>query len=126
MKFFSVFFLIFVSATGDAMVFKKLPRSVKVNKKTYAIRYTDEIEKGKLAGLCDHIAKKIDVLIEERTESESTVIHEILHAISYEYNFDLSENKVLQLETAIYSVFRANGWTINLRKQVRKSKNKSR
>lgn len=108
------------------MVFKKFPTSVKVNKKTYSIRYKQDIQNGKLAGLCDHLSKEIDVLLEERTESESTVIHEILHAMAYEYKFPLSEEKVLLLEAAIYDVFKQNGWTISIREQRKKKPKKSR
>ena len=86
-----------LATEGNAMVFKKLPTSVRVNKKTYSIKYREEIEDGRIAGLCDPGAKAIDVVLEERAESESTVIHEILHAIAFEYKFPLSEAKVLML-----------------------------
>lgn len=97
------------------MVFKKLPRSVKVKDKVYTISYTQTVEKGELAGRCFHDQKKMDIAMDQIPEEvESTVIHEILHAISYEYKFPLSESKVLKLEQALYEVFKQNGWRITL------------
>jgi Zn-dependent peptidase ImmA (M78 family) len=45
-------------------------------------------------------------------QAESTLIHEILHALAHHNQFPLHEDKVLVLEKALYSFFKSNGWKI--------------
>lgn len=95
------------------IVFKRLPKKLKVRNKVYKVRFVEELDDGKLAGLCDFEDQEIHVATDfGYNESESTLLHELLHAISHEYGFDLSENKVLSLEEAIYKTFLKNGWKI--------------
>lgn len=105
------------------MVFKRIPKTLKVKNRTYKVRLFEEIDNGKLAGLVDFDDKEIHVATDfGYGESESTLIHEMLHAISYEYGFDLSEPKVLALEEAIYKTFLKNGWEITIKTAKKKTK----
>ena len=96
------------------MVFSKLPRRARVRKTIYPINYKKKIKlkDEELYGVCFHYRPRIDISIETKSEMESTLIHELIHAISCRYDLGLSEKKVLSLEAAIYSLFIDNGWTI--------------
>ena len=45
---------------------------------------------------------------------ESSLIHELLHAISEHYKIPLSEKRVRELEKALYDLFKRNGWKISV------------
>lgn len=42
------------------------------------------------------------------TETASTIIHEIIHAIDFEYEIGLTERQVLKLEKGIFTFLRLN------------------
>lgn len=105
-----------ISTGGQAMVFRNMPKKVKVGRKTYTIEYKEVLEEGKLLGVCMFDEKKIQISLEKgKKEAESTVLHEMLHAMANEYRFDLSEKKVLQIEKALFETLEKNGWTIKKR-----------
>lgn len=107
-------FLLFLALEANAMVFKKLPSAVEIGKQTYPIVYQKQIDRGKLAGVCYYGGhSKIKVSMDqEKEEIESTVFHEILHAIAHEYGVPLTEKEVLKLEQGIYETFEKNKWQI--------------
>lgn len=96
------------------MLFKRLPRKVRIKRKTFSVSYVPTIEEGKTAGTVDFGTKEIHVATErvDRTEVDSTILHEVLHAIANEYKFHLSEKMVLKLEKGLVSTFLKNGWRI--------------
>lgn len=107
------------------MVFQKIPKRLKIGSASYKVRLIDDLVHGKtkLDGLCEFSPKQISVESElHYEECESTLIHEMLHAISHEYDFNLSENTVLALERAIYETFRTNNWRIVVEKRKRTNK----
>lgn len=83
----------------------------------YQIDYLAEVDNGKLAGVCfTGKDKLIEVSLDSGLEeAQSTLFHEILHAIAAEYKFDLSENKVLELEKALYETFKKNHWKVQVK-----------
>ena len=109
--FLTLVLIVFPRAEVNAMIFKKLPRSVLVSKQTYRIDYLSEMPDE--LGCTYYDDPRIEVSLENGApETESTVIHEILHAMAHEYKFKLPESMVLKLEEAIYDTFRKNKWKI--------------
>lgn len=94
-------------------IFKKLPKKIKVGRHSYSVKYMEEIEEGKLLGVCYLDDKRIEVAMEKgQREAESTILHEMLHAISEEYDLNLSEKRVIQLEKGLFETLERNGWKI--------------
>lgn len=112
----------------EKTVWSRLPHHVKIGNTDYPIRYVLH-PNGKMNLLGVTVFTKdrtnhdprwhyIEVAIPEITynEVESTVIHEILHAISREYHFKLPEKQVLELEQGLFATFKQNGWQIQVPK----------
>lgn len=96
------------------MVFSKLPKKAKIKKTTYPISYKKSLKD--CHGISFHYRPRIDISADNSKEDiESTVIHEIIHAIDCRYDLGLSEKKVLLLEAAIYGLFKDNGWKISIK-----------
>lgn len=98
------------------MVFKQLPRKVRVKRKSYKVKYPTELvceSRGELHGAVTFRDKLIEIAKDEDLEEmESTIIHELLHALSHEYRLGLKEDKVIKIEKALYQLFKDNGWKI--------------
>lgn len=118
-----------VASTEPAHVFSKLPSAVVIGRHTYTVHLIkdlrDEKTQRKLDGACHYLTGKDDKpdpksanhLIEidaklSEADKESTLFHEILHAVAHENGFPLSEMRVLNLESGLYEVFKLNGWKI--------------
>lgn len=89
----------------------RLPKAVVIRKKLYEIQYPLEIKNYKgdqLSGECSFRPRLIKVALDTREEMESTLIHEILHAIAFEYKIQLPESRVLALEKGLYELLLAN------------------
>jgi hypothetical protein len=114
MRLLTVALLFFFTTGAHAMVFKKLPKTIEVGDSTYAVYYVKRLDRGRLLGACYSESKRMQISMEMgRSEAESTVIHELLHAIADEYKIKkLNEKMVQQLEEAIFDVFDQNGWVI--------------
>ena len=81
---------------------------IKINKNT---RYKIALHPldSKTMGHCDQDKKEI--LLKHdlcKEEMESTLIHEVIHAIDFEGNIKLTEKQTLKLEAGIYEFFRVN------------------
>jgi len=107
-------------------VWSRLPHHIKIGKKDYPIRYVLHPNGRKdLLGITvytndpntDPKHNYIEVAVPEPSydELESTIIHEILHALAAEYKFKLSEKKVLELERALFATLKQNGWQIQVK-----------
>ena len=89
---------------------KDYPREIYVKDITYQIRYVNTIKgKKRLLGLCDDDAKIIWV---RKTQSPRgifrTLLHELLHAIEYEYDVLLKHNRIGVLEVALEALLTDN------------------
>lgn len=95
-------------------IFKRLPNRVKVGDSVYSISYVDKIDKDDtLFGICHLWKKKIKICKRQPLDQiHSTLLHEILHAVAFEFGFKLKERKVRQLEGGLVKMFRKNGWNI--------------
>ena len=81
----------------------KIPHRIRVkNKIYYEVLYIDNFKDGKTLGETRFNEKQIILL---RSLSPkimvSTFLHELLHAISFEYNVDLTETQVLNFENSV-------------------------
>lgn len=86
----------------------RLPATVRITSKIkYDVLSSPCI--GELHGICDF--EKLQIVInphQSNTEAHKTLIHEILHAVSNEYDAGLTENQVRALEEGLYKLFKLN------------------
>jgi len=124
-------------------VFWKMPNQIAVGKHIYKVKYAPNIDKEDLDIPVDDKTDEVhdaddlvdgDVVffkdcnvpditsknhyIRIRTsmsvgEQESTVLHELVHAIAHEKGIELPERQVLKLEEGLYELFKKNDWKIN-------------
>ena len=105
-------------------VFRKLPKSVRIKNHAYKITHVkspDSDRKKNLDGVI-WFDDKIEINKNlSRLETESTIIHEVLHGIGHHFKIKLTETMVIALENALVTVFRQNKWKI-----TEKNKTKSK
>jgi hypothetical protein len=91
---------------------KLIPAKVRVKKDvSYEIVFIESFDNDEnCLGMCRHESKQILIKLgQSPTETFKTFIHELLHAISFEYpKLNLTENQVLILEDAIFRLLRLN------------------
>ena len=81
---------------------KNIPQSVKILKAAYEILWQDELISGANEGETRFSPKQIVLHNNvDNKETTHTYFHEILHAISNEYEVGLTENQVQKLEKAL-------------------------
>ena len=87
-------------------------QKVKVAGVTYKVKEQEVVlndDGHKLHGQCNY--QQLIISLGKgfpRQKSEQTFFHEVLHAISEEYNVNLTEDQVIQLTTGIYQVYQDN------------------
>lgn len=59
-------------------------------------------EDNNVCGVCDYDNKVIAVIDDD--EVNTTLAHEIIHAVSYEYNMNITENNTEEIAKAIINV----------------------
>lgn len=94
----------------------RVPRRLQIGGHIYSIEYNDEIERtNHFWGTHDHRALKIEIYPNIRsTVKASTLIHEVLHAISTVYSQDqMEEDKVQSLAEGILQVMGELGITFD-------------
>ena len=88
------------------------PKRVKAAGTYYTVEYVDRIEAddgGELAGDCLGSAQRIRVSSTQGTDRQkSTLLHETIHAIADELNYDWPEGLVLQAERVFWLMARDN------------------
>jgi len=86
-----------------------------VGKKTYQIlnKNLEKVSKHGDYGRMSFDASLIELCTTlSNTGRESTLIHELIHAIDFAKDIGLTENQVLKLESGLMNLFRTNGWKI--------------
>ena len=78
------------------------PQRISINKVEYTIVFVDQIEGSDTLGLCD-FERKVIFLKNKQSPKERflTFIHEVLHAIEYEFNAGVEHELVYKLEVGI-------------------------
>lgn len=90
------------------------PKTIKVRKTNYKIIFVEKI-KGRVAkgqaivGYCNQKKKHL-VIRDSQTDREafSTLLHECLHAIEFEYEIKIKHKLVYELEKAMEQLLRDN------------------
>jgi hypothetical protein len=90
------------------------PKTIKVRKTNYKLKFVKEIKgrvpKGQaIMGYCNQEKKHL-VIRDSQTDKEvfSTLLHECLHAIEFEYELKIKHKLVYELEKAIEQLLRDN------------------
>lgn len=90
-------------------LFKRIPPSVKIGKRTYEIVWVDEFMGVPKLGETRFDKPQIALLIKQTPkQAVSTYLHEVLHAVSFEENVNLTENQVLALEKSLLYVLKTD------------------
>ena len=86
---------------------KNIPQIVNINKSPYEIVWTKGFTNAKVVGETRWSPKQIAIKTEEPDkETVHTFFHEAIHAISHEYDVNLTETQVKQLELAYSDMYR--------------------
>lgn len=91
----------------------KIPSEVRIKRGVYySIKWQEVIEgDADCLGLCDPAEQVITLKLGmSETETAKTFLHEVLHACSDEWEFDLPHKTVYALEEAIYKLLKLNKW----------------
>lgn len=89
----------------------KLPDEVKVRNETYRILKAKGVllDDPECVGYCDPEHRVIAINVEQTEKQQlRTFIHEILHALSDEFNIDIKHKSIYKLEKAIYRFIKDN------------------
>lgn len=90
----------------------KLPNRIRITSRIdYEVLVSNCIndEESFVFGECRHDEKQIVINPDQsKTEALKTLIHEALHAVSFEYDIDLTETQVSRLENGLWKVLKLN------------------
>lgn len=87
-----------------------IPTKVRITKQvTYEILFAQSLDEKTTVGECRFTEKQIVLKLgEPHEEMLSTLIHEILHAMSYEYGVDLPHKAIYQMEGPLLELMKLN------------------
>ena len=90
----------------------KIPPRIRITRRTtYEVVYTDEFKDKNQMGECNPESKQITLKNGmSNTNIITTFIHEVIHSLSLENDFPLTEKQVESLERSIYRMLRLNKW----------------
>lgn len=104
---------------------QNIPPRIKIGKNTYEILWTESFKDKEQVGESRFSDEK-QILIkigQSNKESVHTYFHEVLHAISEEYNVNLTEKQVLNMEKSLKDFIKDNNmW----KKEVKSASNKTK
>jgi len=90
----------------------KLPEKVRITYGTsYKVEMVEALDKPTIMGDCDpdlHLIRICSTLSERQILV--TFIHELLHALQFEYGIKIAHSSIDQLDEAIERLLRLNGW----------------
>ena len=86
---------------------KDIPRTVVVGENVWEVRFVRNMpcadkDRGTLGLCCDDDKEILVRLGIGKTEQAKTLIHEILHALEFEYKFSIPHELIYKLEEPIY------------------------
>lgn len=80
-------------------------------KRDYEVTYINNFKDPKQLGECRWEPPQIVIKTgQSDKENFSTVLHEIIHAVSFEEDINLTETQVLKLEKGLLRLLRLNKW----------------
>lgn len=85
------------------------PFRIKINKVFYTIIFVEQIEYRDPFGLCD-FERKVILLKNKQSQKDlfKTFLHEILHAMEFEYNIPITHKIIYQLEESVFQLLKDN------------------
>jgi hypothetical protein len=89
---------------------RKYPREIRIKDETYQVKFVRKI-KGERStlGECDPSTHVIRIKLgQSLSETFATFIHEVLHAIEFEYEIKISHKAIYQFERGIADLLLAN------------------
>lgn len=94
----------------------KYPATLRVGDRTYRIRFVKSIRRcnrpvGKGATIGLHDPARVEILIKQGLSEDDTLktlLHELVHAIEYEYEIKISHSGVYKFEEALFDFICAN------------------
>lgn len=89
----------------------KLPSKVRITSKvSYDVLFSSDLGED-ILGLCDPENKQITLKIDQtKTEMLKVYLHEVVHAMNFEFEIGITEAQTLKLETAVYKLLKLNKW----------------
>lgn len=93
-------------------VYPPIPSHIRVtSKRDYAVMHIDEFKDPHQVGSCTNDPPQI-IIKKGLSDKEhfSTVLHEVLHSLSFEHDINLTETQVLKLEKALFRLLTLNKW----------------
>lgn len=89
----------------------KIPKSIKIGGQNYKviIKDLDKSEAQNNCGYCRATDNEIYINTSiSQEQQESTLLHEILEALNFNYQLELEHNKIQTLEATLYQVLKDN------------------
>lgn len=86
----------------------------------YEVVYVDRFDDPTVLALCRKDGTSRQILLRKDLVGEeliSALLHEILHAIEFEYRIPIPHKLIYRLEKAILKVLKLNGWLPELKKE---------
>jgi len=92
----------------------KIPHRIQITPKiSYEIVWVDRFDDVEMLGECRQGTRQILIKKGDDKEEEfSTFIHEVIHALSFENDINISHKAVYGLETAIATLLKLNKWEV--------------
>lgn len=104
---------------------QNIPPQIKIGKSIFEILWIDQFKDKEQVGE-SRFSEEKQIIIkigQSNKETVHTYFHEVLHAISEEYNVNLTEKQVLNLEKALKDLIKDNNlW----KKEVKSASNKGK
>jgi hypothetical protein len=73
------------------------------------VEYFKQVEPNGYLGSCNNLKMKINLLEHKnKEEREATLLHELLHIISGDFELELNEKQICALANTLYSVIKEN------------------
>jgi len=92
---------------------KRIPSQIRIKSKVkYEIVWTEQIgESEKTLAECRYDSKQILIKTgQSETENWKCFIHEVFHALEFEYRIPIPHKIIYLLEEAIFKLIKLNGW----------------
>ncbi len=89
---------------------KRYPQELVINNEVYRVRFVTKISGDcQVMGNCNPTTRVIQIKNNQSAgETFATLIHELLHAIEFEYDLDIPHKHVYALEKALADLFLQN------------------
>ena len=86
-----------------------IPKRLYIGHEVYKVKFVKKYKDPRQRGECDSENKQITILAGMSKRSTiTTLIHETLHAIEFECDFDIKHKLIYNLETALYEFYLDN------------------